>query len=123
MPKNQRPVQKKKSKDEREWTTPTQKAYLVSKQSEYYSARETKTVAWWLSVELRNYFEKFPTEPVTPMEMLRYPDWSIAEKRKFEETVSDLKNNINFEQRLPFVVWAESKDVVQEPHSPYNAIG
>lgn len=112
----------KKTKDLREWTTPAQKAYLVSKQSEYLVARGTRSLPGWFSVELEKYFERFPTEPVTATEIIQH-GWGIAEKRKFQETVSDLRINRTINDTYLWCLLAENKDVVQKPYSPYNAYG
>jgi hypothetical protein len=101
MPK-QRPVQQRKEKDEREWTTPDQKAHLLSKQGEYAIARDTKTQAGWLSLELGIYFDLFSTQPITTKESLQHPDWLLNDKRLFEENVSGSKINRNYEH-LPLV--------------------
>jgi hypothetical protein len=66
----QRPMQQRKEKDEREWTTPDQKAHLLSKQGEYAIAQDTKTWAGWLSLELGIYFDLFPTQPIMTKESL-----------------------------------------------------
>jgi hypothetical protein len=96
-------MQQKKTKDSREWTTPAQKAYLVSKQSDYLVARGTRNLLGWFSVELEKYFERFPTEPVTATEIIQHADWDIAVKRKFQETVSHFKINRNHKRRLPLL--------------------
>ena len=54
-------MQRKKGKDEQKWTTPKQKAHLVSKQGEYAITQSTKSLAGWLCTELEIYFELFPT--------------------------------------------------------------
>ncbi|KAN0109700.1 hypothetical protein V8E52_009046 [Russula decolorans] len=46
-------------KVEREWTTPEQKAHLLSKQGEYSMARDHKTVVGWFSVELRTWRDTY----------------------------------------------------------------
>lgn len=79
-----------KKKDGREWTTQEQKAYLRSKQGGYAHAKVAgKTPSRWLEVELKNWFEKFPTEPISERERAIYPDWSFETKALFEEKVSD----------------------------------
>jgi hypothetical protein len=91
VPNRQRPVQQ--GKDQREWTTPEQKAHLVSKKGEYSKARDEKNLPAWLSVELQTYFDLFPTEPVTVKENMKNPGWTMEEKKLFEEKVSNSKLN------------------------------
>jgi hypothetical protein len=85
------------AKDQREWTTPEQKAHLLFKQVEYSIARDTKSLSRWFSVKLERYFDLFPTQPVGLKETLQHPEWSLDDKRKFEEKVSGLKINRDYE--------------------------
>jgi hypothetical protein len=75
------PVQRRKEKDEQEWTTPEEKVYLQSKQAEYSMARDKKTLKAWFTVELKAYFNKFPMQPVTEEEKLKKgSSWSFQDK-------------------------------------------
>jgi hypothetical protein len=109
FPDHQLPAQRQKEKDKREWTTTEQKDHLQSKQAEYGIARDQKTLQAWLSVELRTYFEKFPTGPVTVKENIDHPGWSHEEKRRFEETVSDSWLNGNYEKTYRWRANRESR--------------
>jgi hypothetical protein len=52
-------MRQKKDKDEREWTTPEEKMYLLSRQANYSVARDKKNLKAWFSVELAAYFDKW----------------------------------------------------------------
>src|SRR6266852_8193878 len=91
MPKVQscrHPLQRRKERNEREWTTPVQKSHLLSKQADYIIAQDTKSLKGLFCIEMRIYFDMFPTEPITVRESLHHPDWTPAKKRVFEEKVS-----------------------------------
>lgn len=87
---NQRLVrQPKKVKDEREWTTPEQKAHLCASQGSYALHHQSRTVAAFFNFELPIYFEKFPTQPVTVAEgILHGQNWSFEDKKQLETKVS-----------------------------------
>ena len=86
MPKS---APKKPIKDEREWTTPEQKAFLQSKMDEYVSAREKKTVPAWLRVTYKEYFALFPTLEITVGDAsVHGKTWTFREKHLYEEKVS-----------------------------------
>ena len=93
----QRPVQQIKEKDAQEWTTTAQKAYLLARQVDYCVARDTKSLGKWFCIELQKYFHLFPTEAITVEESLGHPEWSLEDKRLFEEKVSGSRLNGNYE--------------------------
>lgn len=81
--------QKRKEKDEHEWTTPEQKAHLCAKQGEYEINRECKTLPAWFNVELAIYFVKFPVKKVTKQELdVHGPEWTFDDKKNLEILVS-----------------------------------
>ena len=63
-PRPKAPIQQKEM-DERKWTTPEQKAHLLSKLGEYSIAQSCKALRGWFTVKLQTYFNMFPTGPVT----------------------------------------------------------
>jgi len=98
---SQGPVQRRKDKDDREWTTPEEKTYLQSKQAEYSMARDKKVLKAWFTVELKVYFDKFPTQPVTEYEKLnKGSNWSFKDKRAMEDAVSDWRLDGNYDNLL-----------------------
>src|SRR6266849_7235235 len=82
------PMQRRKERDECEWTTSAQKSHLLSKQADYIVAWDMKSLKGWFCIEMRIYFNMFPTEPITVRESLYHPDWTPAKKDVFEEKVS-----------------------------------
>jgi hypothetical protein len=85
----QNPPQQKKDRDEREWTSSEQKEHLQGKRIGYITAKTDNNLKAWLSLELELYFSKFPTQPVTVGEGVKHgQEWSIQDKRLFEEMVS-----------------------------------
>lgn len=93
VPNHQLPGQQEPQTDSREWTTPDQKIHLQSRHGEYVIARDNSRLKTWFCTELRTYFDLFPTEPVTVIEGMLNPDWTIGDKRLFEEMVSDSRLN------------------------------
>jgi hypothetical protein len=87
---NQAPErQKKKEKDEREWTTPEQKTFLSSEQATYALQRGKGTVKAFFNRIMPAFFEEFPTQPITLAERLKHgPDWSMGDKTRQEQEVS-----------------------------------
>jgi hypothetical protein len=82
-------VRQKKGRDEREWTTPEQKEYLLSKQPGYAATKRGKERKAWFTIEMKKYFERFPTQEVTENEtLLNGSKWSYRDKREMEEKVS-----------------------------------
>lgn len=75
-----------KERDDREWTSPEQKAHLQSRQDNYIEAREKKVLQSWSNLEFALYFHAFLTEPVTEEEkFMMGQSWSkgqMASRRK-----------------------------------------
>jgi hypothetical protein len=90
---NPQPPAQRKEKDEREWTTPEQKAHLLSKQAEYSIAHSHKSVSGRFTVELQTYFDLFPTEAVTVGDDIKRPGLTFEDKRRSQEVVSDPRLN------------------------------
>ena len=78
-----------KEKDEHEWTTPEQKAHLLSKQVEYNIAQSRKCLSGWFTVKLQTYFDLFPTEDVIVGDDILKPGLTFENKRHSQEVVSD----------------------------------
>jgi hypothetical protein len=100
---------KKKEKDQREWTNEEEKTYLESRLSEYQDMRPGHERRGWLSREVALYFARFPTSAVTEREKIDHPDWTIVEKKQYQERVSNSRLNKNKSTHI----WpAESQDLV-----------
>jgi len=96
-------TQRRKEKDEREWTTLEQKEYLKSRQAEYSIARDKKRTGEWFSVELNLYFKIFPTQMPTEDKKVKHGmQWSVKDKRLLEEKVNSRTHNINNDD-LPLI--------------------
>jgi hypothetical protein len=109
-------------KDEREWTTFEQKAYLQSKQTSYAEARDAGNLRVWFFFELNEYFKVFPTLPVTVGEgVLHGPSWTMGQKRQHEEKVSVDRDNISIYSLMH--VFTEIQGVVQESQPSFEASG
>jgi hypothetical protein len=108
---------KKKGKDGREWTTTEQKNHLLARRSAYTQAQATKTLRYWLSVELEIYFQTFPTQPVTVEEGIKH-GWTEQKKRLHEENVSVQGHENLVELTMHF--FTASENLVQESYSTFG---
>ena len=83
------PTQKKDREDQREWTTPQQKAYLNCLRPSSAKAREKGDTKAWYNIELAAYFAAFPTGVVTVKEGVAFSKkWTERDKWAQEEVVS-----------------------------------
>jgi hypothetical protein len=85
----QPPNKNGKKKDGREWTTPEEKLYLLSRKEEYCLLRRNNqtTQTEWITDEYGRFFSKFPTKPLTTEDQTKFT--TIEDKKKFEKRVSN----------------------------------